>query len=476
MKDIKRNTITILLISIIYSQGSIANNYTTNSPSEITGDNNSEPSIIKSNNKIAIPQKMLRNKDTDDFIKYIEKGVEHQEENMIRKVISNRYVSFDIDKNNNLTLYLTEEITNRIDNHLKLTHPGYNAAFSNFYSHIIDHQDEEIKKSIIKHLSSISEKNQLVLDNKITEAIKNNNTNQLYIKVKKNDMLLSESLLLNEKIDKIHLTPEERIIYDKYLKNEIDNTNLITLGSYIMNNNVEIKTNEIIDTLESGKENIENNTHSIEENQSSISINKSNIVENTLKADQALGENIIQDLAIEENKKLINSNSDGIKRNKIDISDNNEKIKTNTDEIEKNKHHISHLEFEYLENLNIKEFGEKNIKDHFGKLYIENSIARDDINKLDSKFKHFKHETNNRFYKVEKRANQGIASVAAMSNLPFTDTATFSTAIGIGNYRNATALAWGMQYRINENIKVRASTAWNNSNNFVSAGGIGISW
>ncbi|WP_368868779.1 hypothetical protein, partial [Proteus penneri] len=84
MKDIKRNTITILLISIIYSQGSIANNYTTNSPSEITGDNNSEPSIIKSNNKIAIPQKMLRNKDTDDFIKYIEKGVEHQEENMIR--------------------------------------------------------------------------------------------------------------------------------------------------------------------------------------------------------------------------------------------------------------------------------------------------------------------------------------------------------------------------------------------------------
>ncbi|EEG85664.1 hypothetical protein PROPEN_02472 [Proteus penneri ATCC 35198] len=64
-----------------------------------------------------------------------------------------------------------------------------------------------------------------------------------------------------------------------------------------------------------------------------------------------------------------------------------------------------------------------------------------------------------------------------MSNLPFTDTATFSTAIGIGNYRNATALAWGgMQYRINENIKVRASTAWNDSNNFVSAGGIGISW
>ncbi|CRL65289.1 YadA C-terminal domain-containing protein [Proteus penneri] len=474
MKGIKRNIITILLVSIIYSQGSIANNYTTDSPSEINEGNSSTPSIIKSNNKIAVPQKIRRNnKETDDFIKHIEKEVEHQEENMIRKVISNRYVSFDIDKNNNLTLHLTEEITNRIDNHLKLTHPGYNAGFSNFYSHIINNQNEEVKKSIIKHLSSISESNQLVLDNKIIEDVKNNNINELYIKVKKNDMPLSESILLNEKIDKHHLTPEE---IDKYLKNEIDNSNIITLGNYIMNNDVQIKANEIIDALESGKENIENNTHSITENQSSISINKSNIVENTLKANQALGENVIQDLAIEENEKLINLNSDGITRNKIDINDNNEKIKTNTDEIEKNKHHISHLEFEYLEYLNIKEFGKKNIKDHFGKLYMENSIARDDINKLDSKFKHFKHETNNRFYKVEKRANQGIASVAAMSNLPFTDTATFSTAIGIGNYRNATALAWGMQYRINENIKVRASTAWNDSNNFVSAGGIGISW
>ncbi|MCS6713978.1 YadA-like family protein, partial [Proteus terrae] len=108
-------------------------------------------------------------------------------------------------------------------------------------------------------------------------------------------------------------------------------------------------------------------------------------------------------------------------------------------------------------------------------LYIEQSVARNEFKDLKTNFEHFKSDTQNRFYKVEKRANQGIASVAAMSNLPFTDSATFSTAIGIGNYRNATALAWGMQYRINENIKVRASTAWNESN-WVSAGGVGISW
>ena len=106
---------------------------------------------------------------------------------------------------------------------------------------------------------------------------------------------------------------------------------------------------------------------------------------------------------------------------------------------------------------------------------MEQSISRSEVKTLKNDFEHFKSDTQNRFYKVEKRANQGIASVAAMSNLPFTDSATFSTAIGIGNYRNATALAWGMQYRINENIKIRASTAWNESS-WVSAGGVGISW
>ncbi|MGY6417897.1 YadA-like family protein [Proteus mirabilis] len=118
----------------------------------------------------------------------------------------------------------------------------------------------------------------------------------------------------------------------------------------------------------------------------------------------------------------------------------------------------------------------KSLVDHLGSLYAGNKSNTDNINAIRNDLSHFKNETNNRFYKVEKRANQGIASVAAMSNLPFNDAATFSTAMGIGNYRNATAFAWGMQYRINENVKVKASTAWNDANNWVSAGGIGISW
>ncbi|WP_193016430.1 YadA C-terminal domain-containing protein [Proteus sp. FME41] len=169
----------------------------------------------------------------------------------------------------------------------------------------------------------------------------------------------------------------------------------------------------------------------------------------------------------EQNKTTIDTQSKLIENNRIDISNN-------ADNIANNKNHIDDITKNYIDNLNING-NNLSLKNHFSTLYTEQSVIRSEFKNLKTNFEHFKSDTQSRFYKVEKRANQGIASVAAMSNLPFTDSATFSTAIGIGNYRNATALAWGMQYRINENIKVRASTAWNESN-WVSAGGVGVSW
>ncbi len=161
-----------------------------------------------------------------------------------------------------------------------------------------------------------------------------------------------------------------------------------------------------------------------------------------------------------------------VKQHGEDIEEQGKKITQVRQTADKNKKYVD----KYLVN-NFPINGEsRNLINHLSSLYLENKSNRITINSLRNDFEHFKDETNNRFYKVEKRANQGIASVAAMSNLPFNDAATFSTAMGIGNYRNATAFAWGMQYRINENVKVKASTAWNDANNWVSAGGIGISW
>ncbi|WP_337090758.1 YadA C-terminal domain-containing protein [Proteus terrae] len=218
-------------------------------------------------------------------------------------------------------------------------------------------------------------------------------------------------------------------------------------------NRIETKNNTI-------QSNIENNKTQIDTNKSNISINKNNIATN--KND------------IITNKTDIDINKDNITSNRNKINTNSSDIKANKENIETNKEGIDNIKEKYIDNLNING-SNLSLKNHFSTLYIEQSVARNEFKDLKTNFEYFKSDTQNRFYKVEKRANQGIASVAAMSNLPFTDSATFSTAIGIGNYRNATALAWGMQYRINENIKVRASTAWNESN-WVSAGGVGISW
>lgn len=161
-----------------------------------------------------------------------------------------------------------------------------------------------------------------------------------------------------------------------------------------------------------------------------------------------------------------------VKQHEEDIEEQGREITQVRQTADKNKIYVD----KYLANdFNVNEQS-KSLVGHLGSLYTGNKSNTDNINAIKNDLSHFKNETNNRFYKVEKRANQGIASVAAMSNLPFNDAATFSTAMGIGNYRNATAFAWGMQYRINENVKVKASTAWNDANNWVSAGGLGISW
>lgn len=187
---------------------------------------------------------------------------------------------------------------------------------------------------------------------------------------------------------------------------------------------------------------------------------------------------LLRKLVSNNNQRLSENHQDNakkIKNNKTDIDKNTHDIERNTNNIRENRTNINDIKENYIDNLDVNG-NNISLKSHFATLYMEQSLSRNEFKTLKNNFEHFKSDTQNRFYKVEKRANQGIASVAAMSNLPFTDTATFSTAIGIGNYRNATALAWGMQYRINENVKVRASTAWNESNSWVSAGGVGVSW
>ena len=221
----------------------------------------------------------------------------------------------------------------------------------------------------------------------------------------------------------------------------------------IDSNNKQIKENK--DYIDTNTSNIEINKEKIETNSTNIKTNKDKIKTNTTN--------------IETNKSNIETNTTNIETNKDQIETNSTKIETNRDK-------IVGIKEKYIENFDVLHGGKNSLHDHLSSLYMLDKLQDNKINTLENNFEQFKSETQNRFYKVEKRANQGIASVAAMSNLPFSDSVAFSTAIGIGHYRNATALAWGMQYRINETIKVKASTSWSGSDNWVSAGGVGISW
>ncbi|MEQ1968029.1 YadA-like family protein [Xenorhabdus nematophila] len=105
------------------------------------------------------------------------------------------------------------------------------------------------------------------------------------------------------------------------------------------------------------------------------------------------------------------------------------------------------------------------------------------INYTNLKIHQLESYTNQRFEQmdhkisqVEKRANAGIASIAAMANIPYSNELTFSAGLGVGQYRNGNAIAFGAQAKLNKNINVRSSTSWNNSDGAAFGAGFSIGW
>ncbi|HHR6036105.1 TPA: YadA-like family protein [Providencia alcalifaciens] len=92
-------------------------------------------------------------------------------------------------------------------------------------------------------------------------------------------------------------------------------------------------------------------------------------------------------------------------------------------------------------------------------------------------------QTNSRFEQLESKINQtardanaGIASVAAMTNIPYSTGTRFSAGLGVGNFKNGKAIAAGAQYQIKQNLNVRSSVSWNNSDSTVIGAGIAYGW
>ncbi|HCT1403892.1 TPA: YadA C-terminal domain-containing protein, partial [Proteus mirabilis] len=158
------------------------------------------------------------------------------------------------------------------------------------------------------------------------------------------------------------------------------------------------------------------------------------------------------------------------------IIQNNKKI---TREREK---YITQKESEYINTTNtiinerdesLRDYIEQSRKDS---ILVANQYTNEKIKNIFIDNKAALKNMDNKIDKADKRASAGVASVAAMANIPYVTDRTFSLGVGVGNYRNANALATGAQYQIIDNAVIRVSASWNTEDRAVVGGGISYGW
>ncbi|EPL4047132.1 TPA: YadA C-terminal domain-containing protein, partial [Citrobacter koseri] len=92
--------------------------------------------------------------------------------------------------------------------------------------------------------------------------------------------------------------------------------------------------------------------------------------------------------------------------------------------------------------------------------------------KTDQKFAHL----DNKIGRVEKRANAGIAGVTAISTIPYVNSERFSFGMAMGHYRDAQAIATGMQYKPTASTNVRLNASWNTGGDTSIGAGFAVGW
>lgn len=110
--------------------------------------------------------------------------------------------------------------------------------------------------------------------------------------------------------------------------------------------------------------------------------------------------------------------------------------------------------------------------ERFNKLDQQNTLDKRQFKQFNSRLDQMESKIN----QTARDANAGIASVAAMSNIPYVTGNRFSMGLGAGNFKNGKAVAAGAQYQIKQNLNVRSSISWNNSDSAVIGAGIAYGW
>ncbi|MEQ5117591.1 YadA C-terminal domain-containing protein [Morganella morganii] len=191
------------------------------------------------------------------------------------------------------------------------------------------------------------------------------------------------------------------------------------------------------------------------------------------------------DFRINQNNKEINTTIENTKQSVIDKSQKYTEEKITKSEEETNKN-IDNAKKSAITSGN--QFTENAVTETKKEINTTiNNAGRETVSVsrhyTDSRIEQIQTANNSRFDSLEKRidrnaqqANAGIASVAAMANIPYTPDTDFSAGIGIGNYRNGNALAAGAQYQVRRDVNLRGSVSWNDSDSAVLGAGLAIGW
>lgn len=252
---------------------------------------------------------------------------------------------------------------------------------------------------------------------------------------------------------------------DERVRNNTDEINMLNISISDLNNTSSI--NEKINL-----ENQMKTLDSIHELENSISVLEGNIISNEIKNkkytdkelfnSEVVINSLINDVSeknLEETKRL---NAE-IKKLDKEIQESNTATLQNIEEAEINSKAHADLILRNQQMLNI---------DRFDKLDKQDKLHTQHFKQIDSRFERMESKIN----QTARDANAGIASVAAMSNIPYITGNRFSMGLGAGNFKNGKAVAAGAQYQIKQNLNVRSSISWNNSDSAVIGAGIAYGW
>lgn len=257
----------------------------------------------------------------------------------------------------------------------------------------------------------------------------------------------------------------------------ISRNNLTNLENKIEDNNhainlLNMSINDLSQENNNQEKNIAEKGNSIKKLQSSLSDLEKNLDDSEMKNKKYVDDEVFRSKAIttllidDTNKKHETDTKQlniAIEKLDKDIRESDLIASQLIEDAEKNSKAHADLILRNQQMLNI---------DRFDKLDKQEKLQTQQLNQINTRVD----QMESKIHQTARDANAGIASVAAMTNIPYTTNTRFSAGLGLGNFKNGNAIAAGAQYQVKQNLNLRSSISWNNSDRAVLGAGIAYGW